>query len=453
MRPPKPAQADARPGPEPMQGERAGGHMLQLLTELWPLHRTLNSDDMDRALNMCGAYLQDERWTLHRYAPKQDVYTWWVPERYRVNEAWLEIDGERVADFHDNPLHLLSYSVPQQIEGRLGDIRDHLWTRPDRPHAIPWEFKYYERSWGFCLRHADLERFSDDSRVRGVIDVSFDSEPMGVGEIFLPGATNEDILFITNICHPAQVNDSLTGLVVGLEMARNLAALPERRHGFRLLVVPETIGTIAWIATHEEEMATVGHALFCEICGHDNSFVLQHSRQGTDALVDRAFLSVLPTYRRHGQERTGAFRTVVASDEMVTNGPGFDIPTPSLTRWPYDEYHTSDDNPAIVSAENLEETLAVLLGVWEAFENNYYPRRTFKGPVMLSRYGLWVDWREDRALNRATEQIMMMLEGDKSVIDIAFETDVPAATVHRYLARLQDAGLIEASPAPWRQDR
>ncbi|MBH63997.1 MAG: hypothetical protein CL569_16430 [Alphaproteobacteria bacterium] len=435
----------SRPEPRP---EASANSMFGLLKDLWPLHRTLNSDDMDLALEMCGSYLGDPRWKIHQYMPGTDVYTWYVPERYKVNEAWLEIDGVRVADFDQNPLHLLSYSLPQSISGRLGDIRDHLWTQPEQPDAIPWEFKYYERSWGFCLRHADLCRFNDDSRVEGVIDVEFTDETFKLGEYYLPGTTSHDVLFLTNICHPGQVNDSLSGLVVGLEMARQLSQQPQRRHGFRLLVVPETIGTITWFAHNEDKAQRIRHAWFCEMVGHDNSFVLQHSRQGTDALIDRAFLAVLPAYRRHGVERTGGFREVVASDEMVSNGPGIDIPTPSLTRWPYPQYHTSDDNPQIIDESNLSEALELFCELWNALEGNYYPRRKFKGPVMLSRYGLWVDWREDRALNQATEKIMLMLEGDRSLIDIAHETELPFATIRQFVDRLLEADLVEASDAP-----
>lgn len=421
----------------------AGDAMRDLLVDLWPLHRTLNCDDMDRALEMCGEYLPGLDFRIEEFAPKSDVFTWWIPDRYHVKEAWLEIAGERVADFAENSLHLLSYSLPQVIDGRLGDIRDHLWTNPSRPGAIPWEFKYYERSWGFCLRHEDLARFDDDAPVRGVIDVAFGDEPFRLGELYLPGNSDEDILFLTNICHPMQVNDSLAGLVVGLEMARQLAQRPSRRYGFRLLVVPETVGTVAWFARYEELAKRTKFAWFCEMVGHDNSFILQHSRQGAESMIDRAFLAVLTSHQRHGPERTGLFREVVASDEMITNGPGFDIPTPSLTRWPYGEYHTSDDNPDIIQGENLQETLDVFLDLWDALEENYYPRRLFKGPVMLSRYGLWVDWRDDRALNLATEKIMLMLEGDNSVIDIAFELELPVAAVRQYLDRFFEAGLIE----------
>ena len=431
-----------------IDGHALGERMFGLLEDLWPLHRTLNSDDIEVALEKCRLYLGDERWLEHSYPVGKDVFTWYVPERYRVNEAWLEIDGDRVADFAVNPLHLVSYSLPQRIEGRLGDIRDHLWTNENRPNAIPWQFNYYERSWGFCLRHSDLTRFSDDASVRGVIDAEFVDVDFKLGEIYLPGETEEEVLFLTNICHPYQVNDSISGLVVGLEMAKQVALAERRRYGFRVLVVPETIGTIAWLAHNETLVPRIKFAWFCEMVGHNNPFHLQHSRQA-DALIDRAFVAQLPNFRENGIERRGEFRQVVASDEMVTNGPGFDIPTPSLTRWPYEQYHTSDDNPDALRAENLVETLSFFLDLWCTLENNYYPKRTFQGPVMLSRYGLWVDWREDRDLNLATEKIMLCLEGDRSIIDIAYEVGLPIEVVQRYIDRFHEAGLVKKSPDPW----
>jgi aminopeptidase-like protein len=65
---------------------------------------------------------------------------------------------------------------------------------------------------------------------------------------------------------------------------------------------------------------------------------------------------------------------------------------------------------------------------------------------MLSRYGLWVDWREDWDLNLKTEQIMFNLEGEKSLIDIAYELDLPFESIYGYLDRLYEAGLIDKCP-------
>ena len=423
--------------------------MYEFMVKLWPLHRTINSDDLEKSIKMCEDYLGHSNYKIHYYPVKKDVMGWLIPERYHVREAWLEISGERVADFYDNSLHLLSYSLPQKIKGKLGDIRDHIYTSKKLPQSIPWEFKYYERDWGFCIKDEVLKRFNNSDPVNGVIDVEFSNEDLVLGEYYLPGESDRNMLFLTNICHPMQVNDSLTGLVVGLEMARQLEKIKNRRYGFRLLIVPETIGTIAWVDNHRKEMSKVDFAWFCEMVGHSNSFVLQHSKQGVDALLDRAFLIALSGHQMHGETRTGEFRKVVASDEMITNGPGIDIPTPSLTRWPYDEYHTSDDNPSIVDKDNLQETLDVYMDLWRLLEDNYYPQRTFVGPVMLSRYGLWIDWRDDWALNLATESIMNMLEGDKSIIDITYELQLPFVDIKKYIDKMYEHGLVKKNTKEW----
>lgn len=42
-----------------------------------------------------------------------------------------------------------------------------------------------------------------------------------------------------------------------------------------------------------------------------------------------------------------------ANDERVINGPGVNVPCISLNRFPYDEYHTTDDNLDIMHEDML----------------------------------------------------------------------------------------------------
>jgi len=422
--------------------------MFQLMEKLYPLHRTINCDDTDKALQICAEYIGNDYCKIKSYKAGEDALTWQVPYRYKVNEAWLEIDGIRIADFKENPLHIVSYSKSIKFKGKLKEIRKNIWSRKDRPNAIPWEFKYYERSWGFCVRHKDLIQFNDDSDVNLVIDVDFEDKPLNLLEVYKPGLTDKNILCITNVCHPYQVNDSLSGLVVGAEFTKQLMSSKKDKYGYYFLIVPETIGSICWFADNEDKVKNISYAWFFEMLGHDNRFILQKSRQG-NSLIDKAFEVVLKSNNSHGKYETGNFREIVASDEMVSNGPGYDIPTPSLTRWPYPEYHTSDDNPDIIKDKNLKESLSVTNQLWSSLNQNIYVKRLFKGPIMLSRYGLWVDWREDRHLNLKTEAIMMRLEGDKSLIDIAFETSLPLIKVLKFINKLKENNLVELQDKAW----
>jgi aminopeptidase-like protein len=156
----------------------------------------------------------------------------------------------------------------------------------------------------------------------------------------------------------------------------------------------------------------------------------------------------LSSHRNLGEERIGNFRDVVASDEMVSNCPGFDVPPPSLTRCPYNEHHTSNDNPSIIEPENLDEPRSIFVDLHLALEENRYVRLLFKDPVMLTRYGLWVDCREDRALNLATEKIMLMLEDQHTQISFTFELALPFAAIQKHLNRLFEVDLIEYLNSP-----
>ncbi len=146
---------------------------------------------------------------------------------------------------------------------------------------------------------------------------------------------------------------------------------------------------------------------------------------------------------------------IIGNDEMVFNGPGVGIPMISISRWPYPEYHTSDDNPSIINEERLEEARDLILEILEIFDKDYIPQRTFKGPVFLSRYGLWVDWRVHPELKNSLESIMLNLEGDKSVFDIAFDLDIDYETAYDQINKFAEKGLItkiDSLTSYWKSD-
>ena len=82
------------------------------------------------------------------------------------------------------------------------------------------------------------------------------------------------------------------------------------------------------------------------------------------------------------------------------------------------------------------------------YASNYIPKRTFRGPVFLSGHGLWVDWRENWALNRAIEKIMMLFEGEQTLFDIAEQVELEYWTVREYVEKFHAKGLVTALPIP-----
>jgi aminopeptidase-like protein len=431
------------------------------VVKLWPLHRTLVSDGTDRALEIIGeAFPRSASYAVETYPSGEAAWTWKVPERFVVHEAYLEsTDGERFVDWRDNPLHLVSYSLPVDRELSWAELEPHLHHAERRPHAVPWVFKFYERDWGFCLSTDVFRRMPRDTRYRAVIRTEFVTDPaqglkVGVGVVRPEGwtAASGEALVCAHVCHPSQANDDAAGVATAVEVARRLAAtpLPPGSMAVRFLFVPETIGSVCYISRHEDLIPQWRGGIFVECTGNRNILAFQRSRQG-DHVMDRVALSVLR--RRHGEDfRQGAFFEIVANDEVVINGPGVNVPCISISRVPYDEYHTTDDNPDIIHEDMLAGAADVIEDTLRIFASNYVPRRRFTGPVFLSGHGLWVDYRVNRALSAALEDIMFRFEGDLSIVEIADEVGLDYWTVREYVERFRAKGLIDALPVPDRFD-
>ena len=208
----------------------------------------------------------------------------------------------------------------------------------------------------------------------------------------------------------------------------------------KFLFVPETIGSIAYLSQNEDIIPKLEYGIFLETLGNDNVHALQMTRQGNTRL-DRIARYVMK--RKLENFKEGLFRTIVANDELVFNGPGVDIPMISISRYPYPEYHTSDDNPDIVLGQRLEESRDLILEILNIIDNDYMPKRQFKGPIFLSGYGLWVDWRENLELNQNIEKIILNLEGNKTVFDIAEELNMKFKDVLDFVNKLEKAMLIK----------
>jgi aminopeptidase-like protein len=206
------------------------------------------------------------------------------------------------------------------------------------------------------------------------------------------------------------------------------------------LFVPETIGSIAYLSQNEDIIPKIEYGIFLEMLGNDNIHALQLSRQG-DTRLDKIARYVMKRKLENFNE--GAFRTIVANDEIAFNGPGVDIPMISISRYPYSEYHTSDDNLDIISKQRLEQSKNLILEILDIIDKDFTPKRNFKGPIFLSGHGLWVDWRENMELNQNLEKIMLNLEGDKTVFDIAEELNMKFDDVFNFINKLKELKLVK----------
>jgi len=426
--------------------------MIELINELWFLKRDLVSDDFDRALYR----LKDEKdgqMTIHEYATGEKCWTWTVPEKWTCHEAYLEtLDGRRLIDYADHPLHVVSYSLPFEGVVTREELLQHLHVHATHPEAIPFVFKYYQRDWGLCATQTLRDGLADD-RYRVVIRSEFKPGTLKVGEVVVPGQSEECFVLVAHLCHPAMVNDDLSGVVVGIEAAKRLLAGPKPHYTYRFLILPETIGSVAFLSHNEQLIPRMCGGLFLEMLGNDSPHALQGSFQ-PESQPDRCFVSTINEL--DPDSYIAAYRKIINNDERQFNAPGVRVPMLSLSRvhrpglptWPYPEYHSSLDTPAIVTQERLEASCQIVLDLLQAWERNQYVVNNFKGEVFCSGYGIWIDYTVNPEGHRRLFEIMERSDGERTVSDIATELDISFQSVWNVVNMLQEKGLIWLSRHP-----
>ena len=424
---------------------RPSASMVEMIDALWTLPRDLVSDGYDSALRALATQVP---MTVHEYPSGTECWTWTVPEKWTCREGYLEtLDGRRLFSYEDNPLHVVSYSAAFHGEVSRDELFDHLLVHSKLPDAVPYGYRFYDRDWGLCCSRQQKGMLTDE-RYRVVIDSEFTHGTLKVGEAVVRGTSDECIVLCAHLDHPGMVNDDISGVVVGVEVMRRLARRRDLRHTYRLLVVPETIGSVAYLSHNEHLIPTMKGGLFLEMLGLDNPPALQASYSG-DTTVDRCF--GLAFREAAPQGWTGDFLTVIRNDERQFNSPGVRVPMLSLSRvlpsgspdWPYPEYHTHLDDPDLLSEGALEGSVDLALAMIDAWEADRVPVNKFKGEVFLSRYGLYPDPKVDPDEHWATFQTMFELDGTRSIAEIAYKLSIPFSVARRVIEKFHRAGLVE----------
>jgi aminopeptidase-like protein len=406
--------------------EDAGREMHRLIRELYPICRSVTGNGVRETLGSVrrsGLPLE-----LHEVPTGTKVLDWVIPREWNVREAWLRgPDGQLVADFARSNLELVGYSVPMRAKLSLAELRPHLHALPEQPDWIPFRTSVYREDWGFCLAQRKLDALRE-GEYEVCIDATLAPGHLTWGEARLRGATSDEILLSSHVCHPSLCNDNLSGIALLALLGRYLARVPHR-HAYRILMAPVTIGAIAWLAEHEKELARIRHGLVVTLVGDPGQITYKKSRRG-DAPIDRALAHVL------GQRGSGTLREFdpFGYDERQFCSPGFDLPVGCLMRTPhaeFPEYHTSADDTAFVKPEALADSLEALLAALDVLEHDgCYRNLAPKGEPQLGRRGVLGSAPWGGPLHRAVTWVLNLSDGRTRLLEIAERARLPFAEVH-----------------------
>lgn len=421
--------------------EDVGKEMWEFAARVFPLVRSITGDGVRQTL---AAAREIVPLTLHEVPTGTRVFDWTVPREWNLRGAWIkDPSGRVIVDASAHNLHVMSYSVPVRARVSLPELKEHLFSLPEQPDLIPYRTSYYREAWAFCVPHR-LVAALPEGEYEVAIDATLADGSLTYGELVLPGTTSEEVLLSCHVCHPSLANDNLSGLAVTLWLARELAAR-ERRYTYRFLWIPGTIGSIAWLARHREEATRVRHGLVAANLGDAGGFTYKKTRQG-DAEIDRAVVAALDDL---GESLTVTDFVPFGYDERQYGSPGFNLAVGSLTRtsWgKYPEYHTSADDLAFISPEQLAGSLAAYERVCAVLEGNrrYRNLNPFCEP-QLGRRGLYgsVGGAAGKERELALLWVLNQSDGTASLLDIAERSRLPFSTVRRAADDLLAAELLE----------
>ncbi len=422
-----------------------GKSIYNLAVELFPICRSITGNGVRETLKIIRHEVSDLN--ISEVASGTRCFDWTIPPEWNIKEAYLiNPDGEKIVDFSKNNLHVMGYSEPVNKTIPLEELQEHLYSLPDMPDAIPYVTSYYERRWGFCITH-QLRENLQKGNYKIYIDSTLEPGQLTYGEIVIPGKSKKEIFLSTYICHPSLANNEISGPVVTTYLAKWLLGLRQREYTYRIVLVPETIGSIAYLSEKYEHLKNNVVAGFCiTSIGDDNAYSYVESKYG-DTVSDRIARHVLnhiaPNYKSYPFVQGGG-------DERQYCSPGIDLPLVTVMRskhYEYPEYHTSKDDLDFISPAGLYGGYNVLKYCLLCLEHNEVLQNTFLCQPHLSKYGLYptVSIKREKADFRIIKNLLSYTDGNNDLLSIAEILGIKMWDLFAIVDQLKGKELLEGT--------
>ncbi len=389
--------------------------MMELAKELFPICRSITGHGVRDTLKIIQREIPI---TIHAVPSGTKAFDWTVPDEWNIRDAYIESrPGNRIIDFKNNNLHIVGYSEPISKWVSREILLEHVHSGIG---CIPYVTSYYNRNWGFCCtEETERDLVHDEYFVH--IDSDLKPGNLNYGELIIPGWERTEILLSTYICHPSMANDNVSGMVVVAELAKWIMRRP-RRHTYRFVFVPETIGSIVYISQRDLSNVIAGYVI--SRVGNDLPIWVTCSRSGK-TLADRA------TALWHGNSFL-----LRASDERQYGSPLVDLPVCAISRGDFHEYHTSLDNLNLLSESNLLGAISFAQMTINILEANRVYRPTTKcEPQMGARYP---------AVGSKPHDLMNILAyaDGRDLIDMAATLQIEVVHLAKLCSQLERGGLL-----------
>ena len=418
-----------------------GQEMYDWAVDLFPINRSITGNGVRQTLN----YIKDivPEMNIIEVPSGTKCFDWTVPKEWNCDDGYIiDPDGNKICDFKNNNLHVVGYSTPIDKEIEYEELIEHLYHIEDQPTAIPYITSYYSERWGFCLSSNKFKKLK-----KGTYKVKINSElkdgNLTYGEIKIKGESEKEIFLSTYVCHPSMANNELSGPVVTTALVNFVKSIKNRKYSYRIVFIPETIGSITYISRNIDEMKKNIIAGFNISCiGDDRSYSYLSTRYG-NTLSDKVSKHILKNivYVEYSFLDRG-------SDERQYCTPGVDLPIATICRTKYGaypEYHTSLDDLTVISPNGLYGGYDKLKKAIELLENNNYYKVNVLCEPQLGKRGLYptISTKTSGAIVKNMMNFIAYADGNNDLIDIANIIGVQAEELFEIVEKMKKAELIE----------
>jgi aminopeptidase-like protein len=392
-------------------------------------------------------YLFGNDLTMHEINSDEHLYGWPIMKSFRTNTVLFRnlTTNKILLEVDEDTFHSVQGGDSIDIEGNLNELKNVIFYDRDCPRSVPYVSSFYANRPGLCISYEMFQGLNSGHKYHININNTLDSdEPLRFFHKFIPGNTAKTMLITSYMCHPAMVNNELSGPIM-LKMLMSFIAEQKRHYSYLFVINPETIGSIAvksWIENDLGGLDVVG------------GIVLTCLGKGEPKLKSSLKNSIITHHASKLNWIIEDFSPNSGSDERQYNSPVNNLPVStifSLKFGEYPEYHTSEDNLSnCFSEKDFFKTESKIKELINNIESDViYSSRASKCEPYLNNTGLYREMNDPKSrytnLNiDLIRNVLSSLDGLTSESMILERISSDKNEIISTLKILKDKGLIYA---------
>jgi len=355
---------------------------MKWANDLFPICRSLTGEGNRKTLRYIKKI--NKNFKIKNFKSGEKFYDWKIPLEWKIKNAYIKDKlGLKIIDFKKNNLYVLNYSTPIKKRLNFLKLKKNIFTLKKSPSLIPYATSYYKKRWGFCMEYKKFKNLRNNQNFDVLIDSKHFKGKMDYAELVIKGKSKKTILICSYICHPSLANNELSGPLVLTALSK---ILKPSKYTIKLLLIPETIGAIAYIKKNLnflKQNLVAGINISC--VGDKGKFSLISSLS-ENTYADKVSLRILK--KRNFKKYSFLDR---GSNERQFGCQNLNLPFVTICRsrfGDYKQYHTSADNLKILSEKNLRESTILIRDIiYEIQKNRIFLKNTTCEPF-LTKYNL-----------------------------------------------------------------